>query len=66
MGLGKGGDGDKGVDTGLNAVALIALVKLPRGVVSGGTKLYPDLPLLRRAFAWVLHPMFGSSTASRY
>ena len=47
-------------------MALIAVVKLSRGVASDGANLYPDLLLLRQAFVRVLHPMLDSSTAAQH
>ena len=50
-----------------DAVALLMVVKPTRAVTSDNVYLYPDLPLLQRAFAQVPHsPMLGPSAIIAY
>ena len=63
--LGEGGKGsnvDEGSDGGSVGLTLSIVVKPLWDVASNNTNLYLDLPLLWRAFGWILHPMLGSTS----
>ena len=62
----KGSDVDEDSDGGSDVVTLRMMVKSLSDVASNNTNLYLDLPLLWRAFGWVLHPMLGSTTTVRH
>ena len=63
---GKASDVDEGSDGGSDVVILRMVVKPLWDVAPNNTNLYLDLPLLWRAFGWVLHPMLGSTTTVRH